>query len=69
MDVKGTVWEVVNWSHVAEYWDQWRAFVYKIKNLPVPYDADNFLTICGNVGFLRRTLIPAVSYLRLIIKI
>jgi len=27
MDLKVTCWEVVHWIHLAQYRDQWRAFV------------------------------------------
>jgi hypothetical protein len=36
MDVRGIGWEVVDWMHVAQDRDQWRAVVNTVMNLWVP---------------------------------
>jgi len=41
MDLRKTGWEGVDWIHLAQYMDQWRALVNTITNIPVPYKAGN----------------------------
>jgi len=36
MDIKETGWECVDWIHVAQDRDQWRAVVNTVMNLRVP---------------------------------
>ena len=42
-------------------WDRWKAFVYKVMNLRVPYNAGKFLTGWATVSFSNRTLFHVVS--------
>jgi hypothetical protein len=37
-------WEKVDWIHVAQDTDRWRALVNMLMNLQVPKMAGNFLT-------------------------
>jgi len=40
MNLREIGWEIVDWMHLAQNRDQWRAYV----NLRVPYMAGNLLT-------------------------
>jgi hypothetical protein len=44
MDLRVIVWEDVDWIHLAQDRDQWRALVNMVMNLWVPQKAENFLT-------------------------
>jgi len=44
MDLKAIGWEGVDWIHLAQDRDQWRAVVNTLMNLRVPLKAGNFLT-------------------------
>jgi hypothetical protein len=44
MDLMEMGWEVVDWMHLAQDRDQWRAVVNTVMNLQVPYEAESFLT-------------------------
>jgi hypothetical protein len=35
-DIKEIVWEIVNWIHLAQDRDQWRAVVNTVMNLRIP---------------------------------
>jgi hypothetical protein len=45
MDVKGIIWQGVDWNHMAQDADRWRTLVNTIMNFRVPYNVRNFLTI------------------------
>jgi hypothetical protein len=36
MDLKKIGWEGVDWMHLAQDWDQWRAVMNTVTNLLVP---------------------------------
>jgi hypothetical protein len=55
-------WDGVEWMHLAQNRDQWRALVNTEMNLRVPWKAGNFLTRIATVSFSRRTLLHGVSY-------
>jgi hypothetical protein len=44
MDLKEVGWEGVDWIHLAQDTDQWRAVVNTVTNLRVPQNSGNFLT-------------------------
>jgi hypothetical protein len=44
IDLREPGWEVVNWMHLSEDRDQWRAVVNTVMNLRVPKEAGNFFT-------------------------
>jgi hypothetical protein len=44
MDIKEIGWEYVDWIHLAQDRDRWRALVNTVMNLRVPLKAGNFLT-------------------------
>jgi hypothetical protein len=43
-DLKEIVWEGVDWIHLAQDRDQWRALVDMLKNFPLPQNAGNLLS-------------------------
>jgi hypothetical protein len=43
-DLKEIGWESVEWIHLAQDRDQWRAVVNTVMKLRVPYKAGNFKT-------------------------
>jgi hypothetical protein len=44
MDLRETKWEIMDWIHLSEDGDQWRAFVNTVMNFELPQTAGNFLT-------------------------
>ena len=44
IDLQEVGYEGVDWIELAQNKDRWRALVNAIKNLPVPLNAENFLT-------------------------
>jgi hypothetical protein len=44
MDVREIGWEDVDWIHLSQDRDQWRALVNTVMNLRVPIKTANFLT-------------------------
>jgi len=36
IDLREIGWRVVDWMHLTEDWDQWRALVLTVMNLRVP---------------------------------
>ena len=51
----------MHWIGLAQDRDRWRTLVRAVMNLPVPWNAGNFLTSCKPVSFSRRTLHHGVS--------
>jgi hypothetical protein len=43
-DLRKIVWEDVDWIHLVQDRDQWRALVNTVMNIRVPYKVDDFLT-------------------------
>jgi hypothetical protein len=64
-NIKMDLWEIglkgVNWIHVSQDRDRWRALLDTVMNLRVPYKAGNFLTSATTVSFSGRTLLHGVS--------
>jgi hypothetical protein len=46
----------VDWIHLSQHRDQWRALVNKVMNLRVQWKAGNFWTSWVTISFSRRTL-------------
>jgi hypothetical protein len=44
MDLNETGFADVNWIHLAQDRDQWRAFLNTVKNLPITKNTGNFFT-------------------------
>jgi hypothetical protein len=44
MDIREVGWEGVDWIHLAENRDQWRAIVNMVMNLRDAYKMGNFMT-------------------------
>jgi hypothetical protein len=57
MNLREIGWEIVDWMHLAQNRDQWRAYV----NLRVPYMAGNLLTRWVTINFSGRTLLHGVK--------
>jgi len=60
MDLREIGWEGVDWIHLDQDRDQWRALVNTVMKLRVPYKAGNFLNSLVTFKSLRRTLLPGV---------
>jgi hypothetical protein len=44
MDLREIVWEVVDWMHLTQERDQWRALLKTVMNLRVPKKVGDFFT-------------------------
>jgi hypothetical protein len=62
VDLGEIVWEHVDWFHVAQDRDHWRALVNTVMNFWLPQKAGNYLTSSATVSFSRRTLLYEISY-------
>jgi hypothetical protein len=63
MDLEVVAWGSMDWIDLALDRDRWLALVNAVVNRRVPYNAGNFLTSRGPVGFSERTLLHGVSWL------
>jgi hypothetical protein len=61
MDLREMGWGGMGWIDLAQDMDQWRAVVYTVMNLRVPYIAGNFFSSCRTGGFSRRAQFQEVS--------
>jgi hypothetical protein len=49
--------EGLDWSHLSQVRDQWRALINMIMNFRVPWKAGNIFTSWVTIGFSRKTLL------------
>ena len=61
MDLQEVGCEYMDWIGLAQDRDKWRTLVSEVMNLPVPWNAGNFLISCKPVSFSRRNLHHGVS--------
>jgi hypothetical protein len=54
MDLREIGWDGMDLIDLAQDRDQWRALVYAVMNLRVPYNAGKYLSGCTIGGFSRR---------------
>jgi hypothetical protein len=54
MDIREMGFDGVDWIDLAQDRDRWRALVYTVMSLRVPYNAENFLSRCTVGSFSRR---------------
>jgi hypothetical protein len=63
MDVREIGRGSMDWIHLAEDRDQWRALVHMVMNLRVPLNVGKFLSNCTGGNFSRRTQLHGVGWL------
>jgi hypothetical protein len=44
MDLRDIEWGVMDWIHLAQYRDKWRALVNTVMNIRIPQNVGNFLS-------------------------
>jgi hypothetical protein len=54
IDLREVGWDDVDWIDLAQDTDQWRALLYTVMNLRVPYNAGKFLSGCTIGSFSGR---------------
>jgi hypothetical protein len=54
-------WEVMDWIHLIQDRDQWKALVNTVMNLWAPQKSGNFLTSSVTISFSSRSLLRCVS--------
>jgi len=52
----------MDWIHLAQNRDQWRALVSMVIILRIQYTTENFLTSWVTISFSRRELLRGFSY-------
>jgi hypothetical protein len=57
----GEVGGGVDWIGLAQDRDRWRAVVYMVMNIRLPWNSGNFLSSLGRFSFSGRTLLHGVS--------
>jgi hypothetical protein len=63
MDLGEIEWDGMDWIHLAQDRDQWRALMNTVMNLRVPYKVCKFLSSCTTGGFSRMAELYEVSSL------
>jgi hypothetical protein len=68
MDLREIGWGAMDWIHLAQDRDQWRALVNTVMNLGVPENVGKLLGGCIAGGFSRSAQLHGVSCGRMISK-
>jgi hypothetical protein len=63
VDLKETGLDGVDWIHMVQDTEKWRAFVNTVTNVTAALNAGN-LTSCGTISFSRMTLVHEVKSIR-----
>jgi hypothetical protein len=60
MDLREIGWGAMDWIHLAQDRDHWRAIVKKVMNLWIPLNIGKFLSGWATVGFSRMAQLHGV---------
>jgi hypothetical protein len=64
IDLKGIGCDGMDWFHVAQYRDNWRAVANAVKDFTFPKNAGKLSTNQGIINFSIQYYVPSISQLR-----